>query len=134
MQQLIIDRSKWRTGRVYLDNGSLKKYGSTLLLNRQGYMCCLGFYCEQLVGIPKNGLLGVPSPEELNIDDIHNIELLVTKIDDYEDGYTLVPTGFTTDAIEINDSISLSSKDREDQIVNHFKKIDVEVIFEKEYK
>ena len=136
MQQLIIDRSKWRTGGIISDSESLKKYGKTLLLNNQGMMCCLGFYCEQLGGIPKDKLLGISSPESLGLNDINTITELVIKRDHYdvEDDYTLLPTLLTTDAITINDSADLSSEERENKIVNHFKNYNVEVIFKNKYE
>jgi hypothetical protein len=141
MQQLIIDRSKWRTGGSISDPERLNKYGNTLLLNRQGYMCCLGFYCEQLGGIPKDKLLGISSPEalgldDLGLDDINIITKLVIKKDHYdvEDDYTLLPTSFTSDAIEINDSPYIFSEERENQIVDHFKNHNVEVIFKNKYE
>lgn len=134
MQQLTIDRSKWRTGGIIMDPEQYKKYGGTYLLNKEGMMCCLGFYCEQIGGISKDKLLGIASPENLNIDDVHNIESLVKKDFDYEDDYTLLPSLFTSDAIEINDSPDISSEVREKQIVEHFKNHNVEVIFENEYQ
>jgi hypothetical protein len=50
---LIIDRAKWRTG----GNSPIQTgVGRTRLLNKEGYMCCLGFRCHQM-GIPEKDLL-----------------------------------------------------------------------------
>ena len=61
---LIINRARWRTGGME-DDSTGKSY--TALLNDKGYMCCLGFRCEQM-GIPKKDLLGLSSPEDLSDD------------------------------------------------------------------
>lgn len=60
---VIVDRSKWRcggNGPSYLEHGN----GPTSLLNPQGYMCCLGFACEQL-GVERHALMGTASPGHL---------------------------------------------------------------------
>lgn len=51
---LIIDRSKWRTGGdlAHVNDNQTGK-GYTALYNKQGFMCCLGFRCNQM-GVPKN--------------------------------------------------------------------------------
>lgn len=42
--KVVIDRSKWRTGG---NNGRfITGKGETMLLNDEGYMCCLGFVCK----------------------------------------------------------------------------------------
>lgn len=61
VKKLILDYSKWRSG----DNGPNKTGdGPVALLNHEGWMCCLGQWCEQL-GATKNMLIGCGEPEEL---------------------------------------------------------------------
>lgn len=113
---LIIDRSKWRTGHWSVNRTGK---GSTRLLNKGGYMCCLGFRCHQM-GIPKKDLLDKGAPWELssrwNIPDL---------LDDER---------FSEEAITINDTSSLTPAEREIAIKNHFQKIGVTVEFKGKYK
>lgn len=120
MQQLIIDRSKWRTGGS-VSNKDLK-YGKTQLLNTQGMMCCLGFYCEQIENVSKEHLLEMTFPEEVDI--ICSTSILIREY---------VDTVFTEHAININDDSDISSEEREKAIIKHFNEINVEVIFKNEY-
>lgn len=128
MQQLIIDRKKWRTGGDSVELRRLK--GPTSLYNDMGYSCCLGFYCRKIGGIRNNVLLDVGSPENLNIKDFTKIELLVSRNsrDEVYDGSV-----FSQEAIDINDDDSLSNEEREADIIEHFKKVDIEVIFKNKY-
>ena len=119
---LIIDRSKWRTGH-WGDNRTGK--GRTHLLNKGGYMCCLGFRCHQM-GIPKKDLLDKGAPWELssewNIPDLLDDERIYSDSD------------FADEAITINDNSSLTPAEREIAIKNHFQKIGVTVEFKGKYK
>jgi hypothetical protein len=119
MQQLIIDRSKWRTGGVKLYG----KYGDTKLLNDKGMMCCLGFYCLQIGNKSEHEIFDIALPSSLNSE--KGIESLVTP--------TFRQTDFTESAIYINDSQDLSNEFREIQIHQHFKKINIDVKFTNEY-
>ena len=121
---LIIDRSKWRTGGDFSNNATGK--GDTHLLNKQGFMCCLGFRCNQM-GIPKKDLLDQPTPEHLA--ESYDIPDLI-KGDDY-DGWQ--DTKFTNEAIRINDDNCITSKEREKAIKEHFATIGVTVQFKGEY-
>jgi hypothetical protein len=128
MKQLIIDRKKWRTGGDSVELRRLK--GPTSLYNDMGYSCCLGFYCRKIGGIRNNVLLDVGSPDNLNIKDFTKIELLVSRNsrDEVYDGSV-----FSQEAIDINDDDSLSNEEREADIIEHFKKVDIEVIFKNKY-
>jgi hypothetical protein len=128
MKQLIIDRKKWRTGgNAYALN---RQKGHTSLYNDRGYSCCLGFYCRKIGGIRNNVLLDVGSPDNLNIKDFTKIELLVSR-DSPDEVYSY--TVFSQEAIDINDDPSLSNEERESTIIEHFKKVDIEVIFKNKY-
>lgn len=120
MKQLIIDRSKWRTGgRPYSD-----KLGPTQLLNREGYMCCLGFYCIQLGNKKEEEILGVTAP--YGVEDTTGLEFLVNRTLD-------INSKFSCEAIEQNDNDLILDKEREERIKELFKRIDVEVTFINEH-
>lgn len=122
MKKLTIDRNIWRRGGS--SNDIL--HGDTRLLNEQGFMCCLGFFCEQ-AGIPKNYL---DTGEPFDIGPSQYLDLipeLATPLEE-EDGY--VNTILTTRAIQINDDPTLTNKEREIQLTTLFavNNIDVEFI------
>jgi hypothetical protein len=128
MKQLIIDRKKWRTGG---DGYALNRQkGHTSLYNDRGYSCCLGFYCRKIGGIRNNVLLDVGSPDNLNIKDFTKIELLVSR-NSRDEVYS--DSVFSQEAIDINDDPDLSNEERESTIIEHFKKVDIEVIFKNKY-
>ena len=112
---LIIDRSKWRTD----SHGK----GDTLLLNNEGYMCCLGFRCHQM-GIPKKEILNICLPYYLSY------KWIIPDLID-ENGCT---SQFSEDAAEINDDPDLTNKERERLIIEHFKTKDIIVKFVGRYK
>ena len=124
MQQLIIDRSKWRTGGVELYD----KYGDTKILNDKGMMCCLGFYCTQIGNKSKQEIFEIALPESL--ENYTGIEELITPLSDCRE---FTNNDFTESAIYINDSQDLSNEFREIQIHQHFKKINIDVKFTNEY-
>ena len=117
---LIINRPKWRTGGT---EGDRTGKGSTALLNKEGYMCCLGFRCEQM-GIPKENLFDRANPFELS--DKWDIPDLLNDIGNQ--------TPFTREAIRINDNISYTPEYREEKITEHFATIGVTVKFTGKYK
>lgn len=120
---LIIDRAKWRTGGTPIQHVYSTGKSYTALLNDKGYMCCLGFRCEQM-GIPKEDLLGHTTPEDLSDD--WDIADLIDK-----------PGGnsnFTRIAMKKNDNITINSKEREKEIKKHFATIGVTVEFTGRYK
>jgi hypothetical protein len=64
MKQFILDYSKWRCGRDSATNKLGEGY--TRLLNQEGYMCCLGQYCEQ-EGVDVALLKNKYAPQSLGI-------------------------------------------------------------------
>jgi hypothetical protein len=129
MKNLIIDRSKWRTGGDL--NELIEKYGDTYLLNDKGNKCCLGFFCEQIGNIDSRILLGVTIPCDINSKFLTDVEILISR------GHKDIVYGnsaFAGDAISINDNHLISNEQRERDIIEHFAKIDVNVIFENQYK
>ena len=116
---LIINRAKWRTG----EGGETQTgKGDTQLLNKQGYMCCLGFRCQQM-GVPRKLLLEEGTPGCIRGWDIPDL------IDD--DGNN---TEFSQTAMELNDAQDMSRITRERKIKDHFETIGVTVEFIGDYK
>jgi hypothetical protein len=146
MRQLVIDRSIWRTGGdVYIYN---KHFGSTQLLNRQGKMCCLGFYCERIAGINKYDLYYRPTPFALKHDffDNDDINVLIksekvevptryysTSVEKVVETIKYSDSEFSIEAIQINDDENISNEQREQLLTEHFKTINIELIFINEY-
>lgn len=128
MEKLIIDRSKWRTG----GSSEIKTgQGHTELLNEEGYMCCLGFFCISRK-IEKNSIISITEPEMLlHTNDGKKIPELVNIMNDEED--YLVPTFFCARAMEINDSHIILIEEKEEMIKELFKEKNIEVEFIGEY-
>lgn len=101
MKKLILDYSTWRCGY----NGPNKLgEGVTALLNKEGYMCCLGQFAKQLNSdVEDEELLNIGMPEELDID----IPLLVDKMMNcYND------TRVATKAANINDDSGTTPEEK----------------------
>ncbi len=62
VQELTLDCSKWRCGGF---GKNTYGQGSTALLNKEGFMCCLGQFGEQL-GVPEDLLLDHHVPSEID--------------------------------------------------------------------
>lgn len=63
-----IDRSRWRTGRYASVDGQAELlFGVSSLLNKEGFQCCLGFFCEAS-GVSREALLGTATPRLLESD------------------------------------------------------------------
>jgi hypothetical protein len=116
---LIINRAKWRTGQ---DGETETGKGDTQLLNKEGYMCCLGFRCQQM-GVPRKLLLEEGTPGCIRGWDIPDL------IDDDGDN-----TEFSQTAMELNDAQDMSRITRERKIKAHFETIGVTVEFIGDYK
>lgn len=117
---LTINRAKWRTGDGSISNRTGK--GFTKLLNTQGYMCCLGFRCNQM-GIPKSELLGIFMPDGLS----HKYEIpdLIIK-----NGNS---SNFSITASNINDNEDITPEEKEKLITKHFAEKNIKVIFKGKY-
>jgi len=103
MIELKLDYNTWKCGGDPFDTSDAQDYpnvlgkGQTLLLNKNGYMCCLGQFASQL-GVDTSLLKGAGEPDEINIDDTI---VLLTKRDDMD---RIRNTDFSKKAIEINDN------------------------------
>jgi hypothetical protein len=119
MQQFVINRSKWRTGGADFT----RKYGDTLLLNSKGFMCCLGFFCNQIENRTTDELMGVPDPAGID-GDIRGSNLIG------DDGFN---RPWVESVIIINDDYYLSKGTREERIHKLFKDNGYDVKFINEY-
>lgn len=120
MTEFTINRENWATG----SNGY--KYNNHLL-NDDGSMCCLGFFCNRVARVPKEELINVFSPEGLN--DIFFKKDSIKKLlnDEYNNN--------TCDSLMAeNDSTTVSDKDRETRVSKLFKEIGYKVKFVGSYK
>lgn len=113
IKTLTLDCAKWRCG----DDGPFKVgKGPVALLNEQGFMCCLGQWCEQL-GADKAMLLKKGEPAEIDQRiPFFTEELLEGEEDDYEEHETRIyyksDKRFVGDAIGINDNPDSSPQEK----------------------
>lgn len=91
----VLDYSKWRCGNTTLTKKNKLGTGFTQLLNTDGYMCCLGQFCNQL-GVPKTKLKWVGHPKQLRM----KVDYLIDSDDQ--------STQLTNKAVSINDEPSTS--------------------------
>ena len=123
MRILKIYRKRWRRG------GSLEATkmgeGPVSLLNIQGFMCCLGFCSNQIEKIPKNELLGCAYPYEIK--GLNNSKAGLISWDSLNEVY--MNSEFTQEAAGVNDSISITEKEREEKLTELFKNQDIKVEF-----
>lgn len=131
--KVVIDRSKWRTGTESLNKTG---EGPTLLLNEEGFMCCLGF-CMNASKVAKKDLLGITVPAlVLNAKDSealsrilrsNGVRSLTKKYSKSFDSSNLA-----ADAMIINDS-SLPPKEKEQRLLELFKDSVFDIEFTGEY-
>jgi len=125
MEKLIIDRSKWRTGS---EKPSATGKGPTLLLNDEGFMCCLGFFCINK-GLTRQLIRGTGEPSDIPM----CIDKLVDVINYDDDSPDFSNTSFTLDAMEINDADTISREEREKKLTELFSKEGITLEFVGEY-
>jgi hypothetical protein len=93
-KKLILDYSKWRCG---CDGPNAEGEGDTKLLNKEGFMCCIGQWSIQL-GAYEDELLNRDEPRDIDT----FIPLFSNKDFDFP-RYGLRTTELAEDCIEIND-------------------------------
>jgi len=114
VKELEIDVLKWRTG----DFSQFKTgEGTTALLNRNGFMCCLGFMCIQS-GLDKKDLLGWGEPGELN-KEIPNLNKFIPS-DEYDNEGYYINSHLSNAAITINDDNKTSITEKMTKLTNLF--------------
>jgi len=141
MTTLTIQRDKWARG---------KNNGLSALLNDDGNMCCMGFAAIQITGLTPDQIRGFGQFEELPPELyeflIENGTPFCEPYDSEEDyDPTIADTQFHNRAVEINDfaighsainyggsrtTFVENEEDRERQIVELFKTVDIDVVFE----
>ena len=121
--KVTIDRARWRSGH---NGDDLVGKGLTGLLNIQGYMCCLGFYCLQLGGLDTSDILGIPAPGGLKID--------VQGLTECPRGSRRKETKFTNKAVGLNDNLKLTRTQRESKLTELFDAEGIDLVFEGKYE
>lgn len=113
-----IDRSKWRTGHC----GKIKTgIGPTKLLNHEGYMCCLGFICQQS---GCNNIIGIGYPESV---------MGAPKFLVHQHIHGLDSSPLATKAVEINDDSETTPSEKERLLKDLFQEHEIELEFIGEY-
>lgn len=120
--KVTIDRSKWRTG---LNSTNQTGEGRTALLNKEGYMCCLGF-CMAASKVAKKNLLDISAPSGcLNQHAIDPNKAMrssgVRALTEESLTTCLKNSEFAFDAMAINDSTKSTPKEKEKAILELFK-------------
>ena len=112
IEKLTIDRKRWLRGET-----------DSVLRNKKGLMCCLGFYCLRK-RFKVADILDVTSPSDvIYINGTTRLDRLIVLDDDADDN------AVCNNLMIINDNTDISDKQRERRITQLFKKINVEVKF-----
>ena len=131
MKKVRINRATWACGKR-LSKGKNSGEANLLFNSTTKGMCCLGFATNQLCNISKNNLAGKAFPRYFT----WNVEYNITpqKICDMYGIANFDKFGtFEIEAAQINDNSRLSYARREKQILNLFKKYNIDVEFYGEY-
>lgn len=105
--EFTIYRSKWRCGGDFGEE-NLKGLGQTMLLNDDGYMCCLGQIGLQ-IGYTESQIVCKAEPSEIRWTDSN---ILLDEVG--------LQTKLTTDAIDINDNPSTTIREKEKLLKERF--------------
>lgn len=117
-----IDRSKWRCGGV--DTGNKRGYGPVSLLNKKGFMCCLGFVEKQL-GLNDSQILDMDFPEHTRVPNI------LCEYSKYSCAY--FNSNLASRAACINDDGFYTDAEREAKLIELFAQHGHEIEFTGEY-
>ena len=123
MRKFTIDRSTWRTGQ---DGENKTGEGPTLLHNHQGFMCCLGQISLQC-GIPKDKLTGI-TPAQIDPEYKHKVLDIGLLQDPIQRSSQL-----SILAMNINDLKGTTPTQKEEHLIELFKKENLELEFVGEY-
>ncbi len=126
--KIVIDRSKWRCGRVFMTQSHGK--GETKLLNDEGYKCCLGFACEQVGGFSEDDIRSIASPSHLAD------KLKIKSIPYFADRGTAISLNseLSINAMRVNDNVHYSHHEREDELVKLFDENGIKLSFTGDYE
>lgn len=119
--RIVVNRDKWA-------NPSFNN-GDSALLNSRGNMCCLGFALLQC-GVPEDGLSDIGTPEGISLSLFYSLDPatqeLVThfaRVGEREDGSPdLIDTELSNEAVNINDDGTIDLDEREQRLIELFKK------------
>jgi hypothetical protein len=123
-KKLIVDRNKWRVGHVTLyRTRGYEHLGESILLNKEGLMNILGFYCTQIGNKKPTQIYDVATPKD--VVNTNGIEGLIDSADKNN--------AFTKRAMKINHA-DIPNDVREQQMKMLFKEKSIEVEFVGEYR
>jgi len=120
MKDFSVDRTKWVRGRR-------REFGATGLLNRQGNLCCLGHYCQQL-GVPDVYLYGRGNPAPAAEDAAEDGDYEIPGLVQWHGGRAHA-TLLTRCAVRVNDDPSISDAERERELSALFASHGIKVEF-----
>jgi hypothetical protein len=98
--KFVIDYAKWRCGR---DGFHRLGEGDTKLLNKEGYMCCLG-QVELQLGLSEADIFDTGTPSVTCVENILTEPLDEGDCEDSDSDCLYELTELSIDAIEINDN------------------------------
>lgn len=129
--KVVIDRARWRTGA---DSMKATGLGPNLLKNDEGFLCCLGFCIEALNTARGTNLdiLGHGTPEDLEC----AVPYLADMVPDRDiGGIDLIAenTELSEIAMQINDSATIPSAQKEEQLKDLFSDSVFELEFINDY-
>lgn len=125
MKQLILDYSTWRCGG---DNDMGEKSlgtGYTALLNKEGFMCCLGQFSKQLnPEITDKELLNNGEPSEVS----EEIPFLNFPVEDEPDEERYLNSELSDKAIKINDDAKTTIDEKITELKKLFESTGYEIV------
>ena len=130
--KFIIDRSKWRCGGHLGASENAVGEGETMLLNEEGFMCCLGQVAKQL-GIKDIDLLGAVTPRQLKKPSVEAVRGLLVSEPGSDLNVGELHTALAYSALETNDDPTLTSQDRERALTELFERSGYTLEFTGEY-
>jgi hypothetical protein len=127
--KVTIDRARWRTGSTE-QNKTGKGY--TRLLNKEGFMCCLGFCC-QAAGASDADLQyklypsGLANTTKNSVPRIRSLIKYDSRLGRFDD------SDLSVSAMEINDCRVTTAPEKEEKLLELFKDSEFEIEFTGEY-
>ncbi len=112
-KKLVLDYKRWVCGDEKLDNKCSHGTGDSSLLNKNGYMCCLGQWCRQTD--KKLKIINECAPGDLQIV-IHPLSK--------KRGYScIIDTKFSSKCMSINDDEHTTIAEKVRSLINECRKI-----------
>ena len=122
-----IDRAKWLTPDTVVAAKGTCVFGNVSALKNGSKMCCLGFWSNQVVGVPQSKLVGVALPSELrwNLLELSAEQVRILDLKKHRKFYHAAP--------KENDSTEIGKREREKRIRAIFKKAGYRAVFYGKY-